>query len=749
MPDDFGSDEVEINGKKWSWKDFKTTEGFPISEQLLDWVIGQEHALRECRLCVDEWIAKLEWLKKREWWKVFEVKEVKKDFKIFGHHLFYYGKERFFSPKPNAKEYLPSGPFLMLLGDAGTGKSLIGRAMAGYMSEVYKKYNINMYDVCTWLNKTMPSEPRITIYPTPKGREVVSKLRKEEIKRGRLVRWMFNGLIVLMIGFGGFILSYLLTTSLYSWFTNAIDWTMTEETNILTHIQTEFPNIFAYLISVLMNNVTLAYLGIAALSMGGMIWIFSRIFGNMFGGKGTTGIGNSESIKSPKLLIDNSINKAPFIDATGHGSSMLFGSIAWDPFQTGGMGTPEHQRVTAGDVHKAHLGVLYIDEIKNLIGAEAVTLLTVLEDGQLPISLRSHSGISGDTAAMAVATEPVPCMVFFIAAGNMDSVPNIHPALMDRIRGYGKIVYMNNDMPNTVENRRKYVQFMAQEIKRFNLLPFSRDACMAIVDEARRKSGRNDKLTCKFRPMISILKTASVLASNEGATVVERRHISEAICTHCKSISLQVLEREVEKKSVYQTLRPDDEPIVGQIHGLAVIGNSESEENIGTVLPIKASMIKCKKGEDGYFNVTGVTTKEGSWVQGSIDKVGHAFLQITKVPLNKYYRTLIDFSQHNEVEGPSAGVAMLLSILSVYKKQKIRQDVAVTGEINIEIGGKVEITPVGGVHYKIMAAQTCGFKKVCIPEKNFEHDIVPSDYKIKVVPCKTINDYEREVYSDE
>ncbi len=78
------------------------------------------------------------------------------------------------------------------------------------------------------------------------------------------------------------------------------------------------------------------------------------------------GTGGAQQSEVPKLIVDNSSETAPFIDATGHMNAQLFGSIAWDPFQTGGMGTPEHQRVTAGDVHNASMGILYIDEIKNL-----------------------------------------------------------------------------------------------------------------------------------------------------------------------------------------------------------------------------------------------------------------------------------------------------------------------------------------------------------------------------------------------
>ena len=41
----------------------------------MDWIIGQEKALTECKLCCDEWIQKLIQLKNKEWWKAFEDPE--------------------------------------------------------------------------------------------------------------------------------------------------------------------------------------------------------------------------------------------------------------------------------------------------------------------------------------------------------------------------------------------------------------------------------------------------------------------------------------------------------------------------------------------------------------------------------------------------------------------------------------------------------------------------------------------------
>jgi Lon-like ATP-dependent protease len=444
--------------------------------------------------------------------------------------------------------------------------------------------------------------------------------------------------------------------------------------------------------------------------------------------------------------VDNSSGYAPFIDATGHKSAQLFGSVAWDPFQTGGLGTPEHQRVTAGDVHFASLGILYIDEIKNLDPEEAVTLLTVLEDGQLPIALRGRFH-GGETAAMAVSTEPVPAITFLVGAGNFDSIGQVHPALMDRIYGYGKVVRMNNDMPNTLENRRKYVQFIAQEAKRFNLLPFRRDTCMEIVEEGRRRSNKRDALSTRFRPLISIIKTSATLAMNEKCKAVERRHVLEALNEHCKTIQKQLLEHEMHERGKLLEISPEGVKL-GQIHGLAVVHDPYSGEMTGNVLGVKAQLVKKTalprdQPLKGYYKVTGAA-KGQSFISDSIAKVRSVILQKYGVDIAQDYLTHIDFAQSYGVDGPSAGVTMAILLCSLIEGKPVRQDVAVTGEINLSVSGAIQITAVGGVHEKIKAAEAWGFKKVVIPQKNYLHSIDARDYTIDVVPAATLDDYLKE-----
>jgi len=704
---------------RWDWGNFKTTEGYPIDESMINWVIGQEQALNEGFLCLKEWVHKLKHLEQTQWYASWSNAD---------------------EPKPSAKTVISPGPYLLLLGDPGTGKSLLGRALSEKLTQVYKENGIKLFDVLSWKNSVLPSQPRVSIHTVGEGKKVMHREQRKELKRKFTTKVGLKAIQALMLTLGVFLLALGLYFMVNAWQT----WTADGVSIGGTSWQELYSNNFsAYFVDKFINLVPLTFIpGGSLIFFSVFIWWFSR----MGGLTNLRGTGGAQQSDVPKLIVDNVSGNAPFVDATGHRSAQLFGSVAWDPFQTGGLGTPEHQRVTAGDVHVASLGILYIDEIKNLDPEDAITLLTVLEDGQLPITLRSRWH-GGGTSAMAVSTEPVPAITFLVGAGNFDSIGQVHPALMDRIYGYGKVVRMNNDMPNTLENRRKYVQFIAQEVKRFNLMPFRRDACMEIVEEGRRRSNKRDALSTRFRPLISIIKTSAILAMNEKCQAVERRHVLEALNEHCKTIQKQLLEHEMHERGKLLEIKPEGVTL-GQIHGLAVVHDPYSGEMTGNVLGVKAQLVK--KTEiprdqplKGYYKVTGVA-KGQSFISDSIAKVRSVILQKYGVDIAQDYLTHIDFAQSYGVDGPSAGVTMAILLCSLIEGKPIRQDVAVTGEINLGVNGTIQITAIGGVHEKIKAAEAWGFKKVVIPQKNYLHSVDARDYTIDVVPAATLDDYLKE-----
>jgi len=727
LPADCFGDETQtieknVDGRKvrveWNWREFKSTESFPVDDNLINWAIGQDQALNECFLCLDEWVHKLKWLEETKWYESWSNPD---------------------KTKLAAKTVISPGPYLLLLGDPGTGKSLIGKALAEKLTQVYKENGIRLPDILCWKNMVLPSQPKISIHKAGEGKKIQQREQLKELKRKFVTKIGLKALQMFMILIGVFLIClgfYFMLQAWQIWQANPV----TGGGGLLQSYYDSFPD---FLIQKFVGLVPITFIpGGSLIFFGVFLWWFSKLGGlsNM------KGIGGAQQSDVPKLIVDNTPGHAPFIDATGHRSAQLFGSIAWDPYQTGGLGTPEHQRVSAGDVHTASLGILYIDEIKNLDPEEAITLLTVLEEGQLPITLRGRFH-GGDTAAMAVSTEPVPAITFLVGAGNFDSIGQIHAALMDRIYGYGKVVRMNNDMPNTIENRRKYVQFIAQEVKRFNFIPFTREACQEIVEEGRRRSDKKDALTTRFRPLISIIKTASTLAMNENCKLVEKRHVIEALAQHCKTIQRQILEHDMNERGKLLEIKPKGTKL-GQIHGLAVVRDPYSGEMTGNVLNVKAQMVKRSELPrdyplKGYYKVTGVA-KGQSFISDSIAKVRSVVLKKYCVDIAQDFLTHIDFAQSYGVDGPSAGVTMAILLCALIEGKPVRQDVAVTGEINLGVGDAIQITAVGGVYEKIKAAEAWGFKKVVIPQKNFENSIDVNDYSIEVVPAATLEDYLKE-----
>jgi ATP-dependent Lon protease len=65
-------------------------------------------------------------------------------------------------------------------------------------------------------------------------------------------------------------------------------------------------------------------------------------------------------------------------------------------------------------------------------------------------------------------------------------------------------------------------------------------------------------------------------------------------------------------------------------------------------------------------------------------------------------------------DGPSAGVALATVVASVFSQRPIRNDVAITGEIDL----RGHALPVGGIKEKVLAAHRAGIKTVFMPERN-------------------------------
>jgi Lon-like ATP-dependent protease len=431
-----------------------------------------------------------------------------------------------------------------------------------------------------------------------------------------------------------------------------------------------------------------------------------------------------EEAMVPKLLISHDANTtAPFVDATGSHAGALLGDVRHDPFQSGGLETPSHDRVEGGAIHRAHGGVLFIDEINTLTPHSQQNLLTALQEGVFPIT-----GQSERSSGAMVRTEPVPCRFVMVAAGNLDAIQGMHPALRSRIRGYGYEVYMRETMEDTPENRKKFLRFIAQEVKNDGKIPhFDRGAMLEVLREARRRSNRKGHLTLKLRDMGGLIRVAGDLARQEGAEFTTARHVLAAKSTS-RSIEDQISDEYIRRSRDYD-ITVVEGTRVGRVNGLAVMGNDS-----GSVLPVMAEVTP-SQGANGTVIATGLLKEIA---QESIKNVSALIKKFTGKDIRNMDIHIQFIGTYSGVEGDSASVTVATAVISAIENIPVRQDVAMTGSLSV----RGDVLPIGGVTYKIEAAAKAGIKKVIIPRSNLDDVLIEERYRtmVEVVPVDHIEE---------
>ena len=458
----------------------------------------------------------------------------------------------------------------------------------------------------------------------------------------------------------------------------------------------------------------------AASMITGIIFIVGFL---LFLNLGARSLGNK--IEIPKLIVDNYQKQAPFYDATGAHAGALLGDVLHDPFQSGGLGTPANQRVIAGMIHKAHNGVLFIDEIATLHPRTQQELLSALQEKRFPIT-----GQSERSAGAMVRTEPVPCDFILVAAGNVETIKHMHPALRSRIRGYGYEIFMNETMPDTKENRLKIARFIAQEVKRDKKIPhFGKEAVNAIIEEARRHANHKGHLTLLLRGLGGIVRAAGDLASEDKSKLVQKIHVARAKKV-ARPLEQQMADRYIERKKEYGVIVTSGQRI-GRVNGLAVIGSGTA--NSGILLPIESEITPGGRG--AQITATG---KLGEIAKEAVKNVRAIIMKYFGEDIKQKYDIFVQFLQTYEgVEGDSASIAVATAIISALKGVPVRQDTAMTGSLSV----RGDVLPVGGVSSKVEAAIEAGIKRIIVPHSNLQDIVIGKDKLkgVKILPVEKIS----------
>ncbi|MDG5775043.1 ATP-dependent protease LonB [Haloarculaceae archaeon H-GB1-1] len=517
-----------------------------------------------------------------------------------------------------------------------------------------------LQDVLVYHNPDDGNEPKIRTVPAGKGEQIVEAHKEEARKRNQMRSFLMWIIIAIVIGYSLLIAQQIL-------------------------------------------------LGILA---AGVIYLAFR-----YGSRG-----NDAMI--PNLLVNHANQTtAPFEDATGAHAGALLGDVRHDPFQSGGMETPSHDRVEPGAIHKANKGVLFVDEINTLDIRSQQKLMTAIQEGEFSIT-----GQSERSSGAMVQTEPVPCDFIMIAAGNLDAMENMHPALRSRIKGYGYEVYMDDTIEDEPEMRRKYARFVAQEVEKDGRLPpFDEEAVEEVILEARRRAGRKGHLTLKLRDLGGLVRVAGDIARAEDSEFTTRDDVLQAK-RRSRSIEQQLADNYIERRKDYE-LTVNEGDVVGRVNGLAVMG-----EDSGIVLPVMAEVAPSQG--PGQVIATGQLQE---MAEEAVDNVSAIIKKFSDEDISEK-DIHIQFVQAGQqgVDGDSASITVATAVISALENIPVEQNIAMTGSLSV----RGDVLPVGGVTHKIEAAAKIGLDKVIIPEANLQDVMIEEEYEdqIEIIPVRHISE---------
>lgn len=334
--------------------------------------------------------------------------------------------------------------------------------------------------------------------------------------------------------------------------------------------------------------------------------------------------------------------------------------------------------------------VILLDEIDKLShdihGDPASVLLELLDSKQNSNFIDSYAELPFNMSNVT----------FIATANNLDAIPR---PLLDRL----EIIELSS-----YTDEEKY--YIAQK----HLIP----KCLARID-------KNYQIKIEDSALRNLI---SYYTAEAGVRELERliaAIIRKSILIMQKSglHSIQVTEDSIQqmfgypkfRRTEYQntrphpisTLTPPPESEVGLVNGLAWTASG------GVILPIEVSVLP----GNGQIEMTGylgsVMKESVKTAIGYIRSQGRAL----NIPDDFFHNTDIHvhFPQNGTPkDGPSAGIAITIAILSALTGRAIRMDIAMTGEITL----KGRVLPIGGVKEKLLAAIRTGLKLVIFPKAN-------------------------------
>ncbi len=637
----------------------------------------------------------------------------------------------------------------LLLGDPGVGKSMMVKAVGELIEKSSKDFR-----PYTFIAKPNPKNMEKPIV------ELIEGQYKDEVSEEKptVMRGPPNFIYVLL---------FMLATVM-----------------IVSYITRNLPTEY------LLTTIAISSIALFAIAF---IVIFMTIFG---ASRGQMGGINPMDLK-PVILYE--CKKRPLVRASAYNTTKLLGDIKHCPLGgKPPLGTPPHKRIILGAVHEAHRGILYVDEIKTMPLEVQDYILSALQDKVLPISGRNPNSsgatvetnpipcdftliMSGNMDDVNNLRAPLLDRIDYkiVLKSKMDNTQENRDKLLKFIV---QEIKNNNLNPMTYEACCEIVKIaqllagsrdkltlrlrsLSNIIKMANDIAVGKDIHHMIdgiydsIEEDREKS--KEKKIKNIVEIISKIKGIKDKENDNGKNKMEREkiekimsdkereekekekpkvyidanHVKTVLETGIYSLHKQVAIDYLRNFKRYKHIVPNDEPKIGVVYGLAVLGT----DGLGDVTKIITQIVESKNPGTHLLNISGDIAKHSITLASALSKM---LVSEGKLPMKSEEdidlnskEIYIQFSQsYSKIDGDSATAAVCLSIISALMKIPLRQDFAITGSLDL----KGNTLAIGGVNEKINAAKEYGFKRVIIPKSNLIDVIDPTG--IEVIPAETLDD---------
>ena len=375
-----------------------------------------------------------------------------------------------------------------------------------------------------------------------------------------------------------------------------------------------------------------------------------------------------------------------------------------------------------GLASEAHGGILFIDEIGEMDPLLQNKLLKVLEDKKVTFESSYYDPDDPNIPQYIkkLFDEGAPADFILIGATTREA-SDISPAIRSRCAE----IYFEPLSPGCIQD---IVKNAAAKLE-VQLEPGVPELIGEYTIEGRKAS---NLVADAYGLSLFEFKGSSALAKTnvgigEAAAALDKGHnLETSIGSPVILLKRHLYEvLQTSRLSPYVSCKASSTVEVGRILGLGVMGF------LGSVLEIEAMAFEAANKGKGYarFNDTA-----GSMAKDSVFNATSVLRRLTGEEINDY-DLHINVIGGGRIDGPSAGLAITLAILSAIKGWGIYQDVAVTGEISLQS----KVKPVGGIFEKIYGAKQAGIKTVLVPGENIKD--VPLDLKgIRVIPVNNIEE---------